>query len=65
MNRVGFKENRLGLDDRQYHSRAVQFTQDSRPGAFSAVPSGLVSVGMYTQDCVLGYSQPILSKLGF
>jgi hypothetical protein len=42
------------------HSRVVQFTQDSRPGAFSAVPAGLVSVGMYTQDYVLGYSQPSL-----
>jgi len=34
------------------------FTQDCRPGAFSVVPAGLVSVGTHTQHCVLGYSQP-------
>jgi hypothetical protein len=36
------------------------FTQDCRPGAFSVVPTGLVSVGTHTQHCVLGYSQPSL-----
>ena len=36
------------------------FTQDCRPGAFSVVPTGLVSVGTRTQHCVLGYSQPSL-----
>jgi len=35
-------------------------TQDCRPGAFSVVPAGLVSVGTHTQHCVLGYSQPSL-----
>jgi hypothetical protein len=39
------------------------FTQDCRPGAFSAVPAGLVSVGTHTQHCVLGYSQPSLAGL--
>jgi hypothetical protein len=40
-----------------------RFTQDYRPGAFSAVPSGLVRDVNSTQDYVLGYSQPSLSGL--
>jgi hypothetical protein len=48
-----------------------RFTQDYRPGAFSAVPfdklragsSGLIRDVNSTQDYVLGYSQPELSKL--
>src|SRR5580692_3167057 len=31
-----------------------------RPGLLSAVPAGLVSVVIFTQDFVLGYSQPSL-----
>ena len=41
-----------GLDGKVYPGQ--------RRGLLSAVPAGLVSVGMYTQDYVLGYSQPSL-----
>ena len=40
----------LAFGDVRQHSCALGFTQDSGPGAFSAVPAGLVSVAKYTQD---------------
>jgi hypothetical protein len=48
--RLIFKRIGLAFGDVRQHSCALGFTQDSRPGAFSAVPSGLVSVAKYTQD---------------
>jgi hypothetical protein len=48
---------------RMNYSRLGAASPGPCPGTFSVVPAGLVSVGMYTQDCVLGYSQPELSKL--
>ena len=44
MEAVDLQEDRVGFGDVRQHSCALGFTQDSRPGAFSAVPSGLVSV---------------------
>ena len=40
-------------------------TQDYILGHFQPSLAGLVLAGKYTQHCVLGYSQPVLSKLGF
>ena len=48
--RLIFKRIGLAFGDVRQHLCALGFTQDCRPGAFSAVPSGLVSVAKYTQD---------------